>query len=167
MKNEPCWGRCSMVFAKENCVLPTCSSSWWGPTSMWLRVILCTSKGLFDKVFHQRFLTKLRRHGIKGHVLFWISKWLKKRKQVVAKTRQASWGRQVSSEVPQKTSLGIGAFQCIHKWLGNTGSVVKAAKLVDNIQLFRVVTTHNDHEEIKKDPSMLGEWPQNGKWRSM
>ena len=37
----------------------------------------------FDKVPHARLLSKIKEHGISGHVLFWIGEWLNKTQQRV------------------------------------------------------------------------------------
>ncbi len=40
----------------------------------------------FDKVPHMRLLTKLKAHGVTGHIHKWIEDWLSERKQRVVIT---------------------------------------------------------------------------------
>jgi ribonucleases P/MRP protein subunit RPP40 len=60
----------------------------------------------FDKVPHHRLLVKLRRHGIKGRLLNWISEWLSGRQQRVRIRGSYSDWRGVLSGVPQWSILG-------------------------------------------------------------
>ena len=60
----------------------------------------------FDKVPHQRLLTKIKAHGIDGKVAAWISAWLSGRKQRVCIEEIASNWRYVLSGVPQGSVLG-------------------------------------------------------------
>ncbi|CAM5143019.1 unnamed protein product [Natator depressus] len=59
----------------------------------------------FDKVPHQRLLSKISSHGIRGKALSWIGNWLKDRKQRVGINGQFSEWREVNSGVPQGSVL--------------------------------------------------------------
>ena len=60
----------------------------------------------FDKVPHQRLLTKLRAHGIDGEFCSWIEMWLRGRKQVVSVNGSSSQQADVISGLPQGSVLG-------------------------------------------------------------
>ena len=62
-------------------------------------VIYLNFQKAFDKVPHQRFLTKLVAHGLGGDVLQWIGNWLANRKQRVVSNWQYSGWRDVLSGV--------------------------------------------------------------------
>ena len=59
----------------------------------------------FDKVPHQRLISKLRAHGIGPEISMWIENWLTDRKQrVTIKGTQSPW-TSVTSGVPQGSVL--------------------------------------------------------------
>ena len=60
----------------------------------------------FDKVPHQRFLLKLKAHGIGNDVINWIEKWLTHRRQRVIVDGEISNWKSVLSGVPQGLVLG-------------------------------------------------------------
>ena len=60
----------------------------------------------FDRVPHQRLLSKLKAHGITGPILTWIKSWLSGRKQKVVLNGSSSGWSSVSSGVPQGSVLG-------------------------------------------------------------
>ena len=60
----------------------------------------------FDKVLHQRFLLKLKAHGIGNDVINWIEKWLTHRRESVIVDGEISNWKSVLSGVPQGSVLG-------------------------------------------------------------
>ena len=60
----------------------------------------------FDKVPHQRLLSKLHYYGIQGKTLAWINSWLTERSQRVVVDGEASSLVKVTSGVPQGKVLG-------------------------------------------------------------
>ena len=60
----------------------------------------------FDKVPHARLLSKIKEHGISGHVLFWIGEWLNKTQQRVVLNGCVSDWLYVISWVQQGSILG-------------------------------------------------------------
>ena len=60
----------------------------------------------FDKVPHNRLMTKLEFYGIRGDLLQWIEAFLRNRQQRVVLEGCMSSTSQVLSDVPQGTVLG-------------------------------------------------------------
>ncbi len=60
----------------------------------------------FDKVPHERLITKLEHYGIRGPLLKWIRHFLTSRTQTVVCNGASSTPRRVLSSVPQGTVLG-------------------------------------------------------------
>ena len=68
-------------------------------------IILYFSKA-FDKVPHQRLISKLQFYGIQGNTLMWIKSWLTSRSQSVIIDGVCSKSVDVTSGVPQGTVQG-------------------------------------------------------------
>ena len=111
----------------------------------------------FDKVPHQRLLSKLSSYGIKGQVLLWIENWLINRKQRVSINGHFSQWRVVSSGVPQGSVLGPMLFNLFINDL-ELGLSSEVAKFADDTKLFRVVKAREDCEALQRDLSRLEEW---------
>ena len=60
----------------------------------------------FDKVPHQRLISKLKSHGMANSIINWIEQWLKDRRQRVVVDGEVSGWKSVLRRVPQGYVLG-------------------------------------------------------------
>eukprot|EP00061_Rhincodon_typus_P012844 g38841.t1 len=65
---------------------------------------------VIDKAPHVRPVSKIRSHGILGELAIWIQNWLKDRSWRVAVKGCFSDWRPATSDVPQKSMLGLLLF---------------------------------------------------------
>ena len=111
----------------------------------------------FDKIPHQRLISKLRNHGIDGNVLRWIENWLKDRHQSVKFLNTMSGWRNVTSGVPQGSVLGPILFLIyindidngIEKWL---------LKFADDIKVIGKVQNSDDHKLFQSVLDRIEKW---------
>uniref|UniRef100_A0A452IFI2 GBD/FH3 domain-containing protein n=1 Tax=Gopherus agassizii TaxID=38772 RepID=A0A452IFI2_9SAUR len=71
-----------------------------------LDIVYLDFQKAFDKIPHQRLLSKVSSHEIRGNVISWISNWLKDRRQRIGINSQFSEWRGVSSSVPRGSVVG-------------------------------------------------------------
>ena len=98
-------------------------------------VIYLDFQKAFDKVPHQRLISKLKSHGMGNSLINWIEQWLTDRRQrVVVEGEVSSW-KSVLSGVPQGSVLGPILFLVYINDLeeGVTGKILKFA---DDTKLF-------------------------------
>ncbi|KXJ28647.1 RNA-directed DNA polymerase from mobile element jockey [Exaiptasia diaphana] len=111
----------------------------------------------FDKVPHQRLLSKLDYYGIQDKTLAWINSWLTGRFQRVVVDGEASSLVKVTSGVPQGTVLGPLMFLLfindIHE---NLNSNLKL--FADDALLYRTINTVNDGIILQNDIDKLAAW---------
>jgi len=111
----------------------------------------------FDKVPHDRLISKVRKAGIGGRVADWLENWLSKRFQRVGVNGSFSEWAEVTSGVPQGSILGPLLFTIfINDFEDNVTN--KILKFADDSKLWGVVETVQDRIGIQKDLDTLGEW---------
>ena len=118
----------------------------------------------FDKVPHQRFLLKLKAHGIGDSITDWIEQWLTDRRQRVVVDGEVSNWKSVLSGVPQGSVLGPILFLIYINDLDDsiTSNVLKFA---DDTKLFRKVNTDGDKQHLQNDLDRLVKWSE--KWQML
>ena len=115
----------------------------------------------FDKVPHERLISKVKAVGIEGKVLNWIREWLRERKQRVVLDGENSEWKEVKSGVPQGSVLGPVLFLIyINDIDENIANMI--LKFADDIKLIGKVKTLQDIESMKRDVKILVEWSE--KW---
>ena len=104
----------------------------------------------FDKVPHQRLLSKLNHYEIQGKTLAWINSWLTERFQRVVVDGEASSFVKVTSGVPQGTVLGPLMFLLfINEIHENLDSTLRL--FADDALLYRSINTVNDSIILQND----------------
>ena len=119
-------------------------------------VILDFSKA-FDKVPHQRLMSKLWNYGIRGDTHAWIKSFLMGRTQRVVVDGKASAWVPVESGVPQGTVLGPQLFLAFINDLPKAVSS-RVRLFVDDCVLYRKVETNADCHALQEDLRSLEEW---------
>ena len=111
----------------------------------------------FDKVPHQRLLSKLNYYGIQGKTLAWINSWLAEKFQRVVVDGEGSSLVRVISGVPQGTVLGPLMFLLfindIHENLDSTLRLFP-----DDAISYRPINKVNDSDILQNDIDMLVSW---------
>ena len=114
----------------------------------------------FDRVPHQRLLSKLKAHGIDGDIFNWIRSWLSNRKQsVVLNGCQSNWTK-VPSGVPQGSVLGPLLFVIYINDIDTAVDTVHCLilKYADDTKGLRVVDTEEQAELLQIDLDNLSMW---------
>jgi hypothetical protein len=71
-----------------------------------VRVVFLDISKAFDRVWHKGLLHKMKKNGIRGRLLIWLSDYLNERYQrVIVNGQKSTWGR-ISAGVPQGSVLG-------------------------------------------------------------
>ena len=71
-----------------------------------VRTVFCDISKVFDRVWHEDLLFKLRKAGINGELLDWLSNYLTNRKQRVVIPGDVSKWAFIKAGVPQGSILG-------------------------------------------------------------
>ena len=119
--------------------------------------IMLDFRKAFDTVPHQRLLCKLKKYGIGGQVLEWISLWLTNRLQRVTVDGAASKWVRVKSGVPQGTVLGPLLFLIYINDIGfGVSSTLRL--FADDCILYRVIDSPRDSEILQQDLNLITQW---------
>ena len=127
-------------------------------------VIYLDFQKAFDKVPHQRLISKLKSHGMGNSIINWIEQWLKDRRQRVVVDGEVSSWKSVLSGVPQGSVLGPILFLVYINDLeeGVTGKILK---FEDDTKLFRKVKEIGDNFFLQDDIDKLVKWSE--KWQML
>ena len=120
-------------------------------------ILLDFSKA-FDKVPHQRLISKLRYYGIQGSTLNWIAAYLAGRTQQVAVEGVLSSPAPVTSGVPQGTVLGPLLFLLFINDMPDAVKNSKVRLFADDSLLYRSIKTKGDQALLQRDLDALAEW---------
>ena len=122
-------------------------------------VLILDFQKAFDKVPHQRLLSKLEFYGIRGNILKWITKWLTSRTQRVVVDGEISSPANVKSGVPQGTVLGPLMFLIyINDIADNISSETSIRLFADDCLLYRVIKSFSDTVTLQNDLTSLSNW---------
>ena len=113
-------------------------------------VIYLDFQKAFDKVPHQRLISKLKSHGMGYSLINWIEQWLTDSRQRVVVDGEVSTWKSVLSGVPQGSVLGPILFLVYINDLeeGVTGKILKFA---DDTKLFRKVKEIGYKQNLQDD----------------
>ena len=116
----------------------------------------------FDKVPHERLLSKVLSHGIVGNIHIWLKDWLSERKQrVVINGFTSSW-LDVKSGVPQGSVPGPILFLIYVNDI-DVGLNCKVSKFADDTKIACQATTTRESEKLQSDLDRLNDWAN--KWQ--
>ena len=125
-------------------------------------VIYLDFQKAFDKVPHERLLSKLKAIGINGNLLRWIRQWLTGRKQRVVINGVMSDWQEVLSGIPQGSILGPLLFIIFINDI-DQDITSKILKFADDTKLLGGVKSQEDIEALRTDLNRLYEWSE--KWQ--
>ena len=121
-----------------------------------LDIIYLDFANAFNKVPHQRLLSKLQDVGICGRLLDWISSWLSNRKQRVGIRGKFSSWRDAFSGVPQGSVLGPVLFLIFINDI-DEGLVSHILKFADDTT---IINTVSNKVLLQNDLNSLTSWSQ-------
>ena len=120
-------------------------------------IVLDFSKA-FDRVPHQRLLSKLHHYGVRDSLLLWINNFLTKRSQRVVVDGEASDWVPVTSRVPQGTVLGpMLLFLSFINDL-SSGITSKIRLYAEDCLIYRPIKNTKDSAALQRDLDILYHW---------
>ncbi|MEW8548673.1 MAG: reverse transcriptase family protein, partial [Candidatus Thiodiazotropha sp.] len=120
-------------------------------------LILLDFSKAFDKVAHEKLLSKLHYYGIRGNTLRWIKDFLDNRSQAVILNGSNSDSIPVSSGVPQGSVLGPILFLAyINDLPDQVRSRVRL--FADDTAMYLALDIQGDSEILQKDLESLEKW---------
>ena len=125
-------------------------------------VIYLDFQKAFDKVPHQRLISKLKSHGVGNSLINWIEQWLTDRRQrVVVEGEVSRWKSVLSGGPTRICTRTYFIFVYINDLEeGVTGKILKFA---DYTKLFRKVKEIGDKQNLQYDIDKLVKWSE--KWQ--
>ncbi|CAB3387627.1 Hypothetical predicted protein [Cloeon dipterum] len=114
----------------------------------------------FDRVPHQRLLSKLQHHGVGGEVLRWLKNFLVGRSQFVRFGGARSEPCEVTSGVIQGSVLGPLLFNI---YVSDLPAALKTnlVQYADDCTVFKVVSCQDDVDELQDDLALVDIWCTN------
>ena len=121
-------------------------------------ILLGFSKA-FDKVAHEKLISKLHFYGIRGNTLFWIKDFLDLRSQAVVPNGIKSDKIAVSSGVPQGSVLGPILFLA---YINDLPDQVKSRVrlFADNTAIYLAISSEGESITLQNDLHILEKWEQ-------
>ena len=113
----------------------------------------------FDKVPHQRLISKLLSHGIDGELREWVAAWLTGRQQRVVINGVMSGWRHIISGVPQGSVLGPILFLIFINDL-DYGIKSWILKFADDTKIFSRIRGPDDCLKLQQDVDRLLSWAE-------
>ena len=128
-----------------------------------IRFIFCDISKAFDRVWHTGLLYKLRKIGIDGNLLSWITDYLDDRKQKVVLDGFSSGWEGIDAGVPQESVLGPFLFPIyIHDIVDDLDCIIKL--FADDTSLYVIVDEQNyiqAADMLSTDLCHIHKWSQN------
>ena len=125
-------------------------------------VLFLDFRKAFDKVPHQRLMSKVRALGITGGVAQWVENWLVDRRQRVVVNGVSSEWSAVTSGVPQGSVLGPLLFLIYINDL-DEGIFSRVSKFADDTKLGINAADPAAIAALRRDLVLVGEWSD--KWQ--
>ena len=117
----------------------------------------------FDKVDHRTLVKKLKKSGIGGELLIWLSCFLAERRQTVVVEGAHSRTAIVKSGVPQGTVLGPVMFLIYLNDMEKEVQGSKISSFADDTRLLKTIDSEADRELLQRDLGGIYDWADSNK----